>query len=226
MMKKLLLLCSALFVFSIGVRAQLNVVVLDTIMTDTLHYYLNKHYFKSATTGNLKDFPYFKCAASTFTGVSHCGSKFETCGDTVQVLGLYGYASMNIHTLNNKIPVRLYLCNLGSNGLPVLPAIDSVSSFVGSNAVTTPTLVGGYFPNGRIHTLSSNYAVLIRNVSSISYDTVNLIRTAALTHTNAFATWADKSSDGYGFVSILVLSTVLLIIRLQVLALEQTMSFV
>lgn len=209
MMKKLLFLGSALFACVFGLRAQTNVIVMDTLVTDTLHYYLNKHFFKSAVTTSLgpatslANFPYYKSAAATVTNVSHCGSKFENCGDTVQILGLTAYAAKHITTASLNIKVHLYLCNLNAAGKPILPPIDSVVTAVGGGSVLTPSLIGGYFgtsPNYRTHTLNGSFAVLFRNMSTISGDTVHLLRTAGKTATNTTAAAKDKCSDGFGFV--------------------------
>ena len=194
MMKKLLLLAS-LCIFSFAAKTQVSTI---TPVTDTLHYYFNKEHFK--TNKNVGQFPYYKAAAATVTNVTHCGSKFVN-NDTLLINGLEAFACRNPSSSQLKIKVHLYLCSLNSSGLPVLPAIDSVICEVGGPA--TPSLLGGNFVNGP-RKLTTDFAVLFRNMSTIAGDTVRLTRTSSKTYT-AWApsngpTWAEKYSDGFGFV--------------------------
>lgn len=196
MMKKLLLLVTSLCIFSITAKSQVSTL---TAVTDTVHYYFNKFYFKTGT--QLANFPYYKAAAATVTNVTHCGSKFENSDTSLRVFGLEAFACRNPSSSQLKIKVHLYLCSLNSQGLPVLPAIDSVVCEVGGPA--TPSLLGGNFVNGP-KKVTGDFAVLFRNMSTIAGDTVRLCRTASMTYT-AWAptngpTWAQKYSDSYGFV--------------------------
>jgi hypothetical protein len=196
MMKKLLLITSALFVFSFAVRAQTTY----TVVTDTLHYYFNKHHFKTGDT--LEIFPAYKSAAATVTVITHCGSTFAN-KDSVMINGLEAFVAKHTKTANKRVPVRLYLCNLDGNGKPVLPALDSVMTdglSTQSLAVTTTvqTNVGGpLFHGPRI--VTGNFGVLFRNISTISGDTLLLVRTGGKTFTST-ASWAEKNSDERGFI--------------------------
>lgn len=236
MMKKLLLLSSVVFALHFGASAQsgrqgtsisyglghptyevsgLTTASTPTIITDTLHYYLNKYYFKTAAV-SLTAFPYYKSAASTVTNVTHCGSRFDVpAGETVTVTGLEAFASKHPGGANPKIRVHLYLCNINpSTGMPILPPVDSVITEVGAASVLTPSLIGGNFTHTTIasptvpvatpHEMTSNFAVLFRNMSTVAGDTVRLLRTAGATP-NSTASIDRKCSDfengfHYGYV--------------------------
>ncbi|MDI1354719.1 MAG: hypothetical protein PSX36_07365, partial [bacterium] len=167
-----------------------------TLVTDTLHYYFNKYYFKTGTV-NLKNFPGYKSPAATSTAITHVGSLFENA-DTLVITGLEGYAfryGMGI----TYLPVHLYLCALDPiSGMPLLPGIDSLVLGVGGSSSSGPILIGGNFTVPR--TLLGNFALLFRNMSRVSGDTVQLMRTACKTSTNTGALVSEKFSDGYGFV--------------------------
>lgn len=169
----------------------------DTVVTDVLHYYFNKYYFKTGT--DMDNFKFYKSPAATFTGVTHLGSKFENKDTALRVTGLEAIMARNPSSANQVIPVRMYLCYLGSDGMPKLPGIDSVTINV-NNAPPTKTLVmfGGNFAAAR--TVTADFAVLVRNMSTISADTVRIARTNGKTQNNANAPISEKISDGYGFV--------------------------
>lgn len=93
--------------------------------------------------------------------------------------------------------IRLYLCRLGSNGLPELPAIDSVDTYAGNN-YTSP--VGGSFTSTVVRTVTTSFAVLVRNLGATTGDTVRFLRTQGLIPTNT-SNPAFGYSDGYGFVA-------------------------
>lgn len=167
-----------------------------TVVTDTLHYYLNKYYFKTGTT-NLKNYPGYKSPAATSTAISHVGSKFENF-DTLLVTGIECYAfRYSIGTLLQ--PLHLFLCNINPiTGMPVLPPIDSIKVFVGGNPSNGPVRLGGDFTVP--HTLLGNFALLFRNMSGLMGDTLHLMRTACKTATNTGALPSEKFSDGLGIV--------------------------
>jgi hypothetical protein len=187
-MKKLLLVFSAIFAFNGAVQAQ---TVQDSVIRDTIHYYFNKYYFKTATT--LSAFPYYKSPAATVTVVTHVGSFFENTGDTLIIRGLEAFAAKNIRALP-AVPVHLYLCNVNGK-VPVFPPIDSVVTAV-TSTVMLP--IGGPLHNGP-KKLTQNYAILFRNMSNVSGDTAHLLRTAGMTHTSN-AQPREKNSEGNGIV--------------------------
>lgn len=206
MMKKLLLLGFAFILFSSGAKAQGTPTTSTPVYSfvDTLQYYLNKFYYKTNIPLSSPLFPYYKSAAATATRISHCGSRFDNpCGDTLYITGLQAYASRNLSCVSANVPVSLYLCRLGTNGLPILPPIDSIARTVSGDP--SPKLITGNFKNGKIHKVVGDFAVLFRNTSTISGDTVRLMRTSSKTYT-AWApppntpTWQEKYSDSYGFV--------------------------
>src|SRR5688572_21532207 len=101
MMKKLLLLASAMLTFSFAGISQVKQLSPDTIVVDTLHYYFNKYHFK--TGKKLTHFPYYKSAAATVTNVTHCGSRFENW-DTLIITGLEAFVAKHPKTANLAIP--------------------------------------------------------------------------------------------------------------------------
>lgn len=200
-MKKLLLLGSVLFAF--GLKAQAQTTNTATVV-DVLHYYFNKYYFKTGET-NYNNYPYYKDPAPTCKNavITHVGSRFDNAANNVTVTGLEAYAQMPGTTFKPTIPVHLYLCNLNAQGLPVLPAIDSVVTLVDASYKIQPKVLGGDFATA--HVVTGDFAVLARNMSDACGDTVRLLRTAGLTNTfvanPAGWTSARKYSDGnYGYV--------------------------
>ncbi len=222
-MKKLLLLSSAVFALTFAAISQnagqrftatktqghysspgipsFKTTETDTfVVYDTLHYYLNKYYFKTATT-EFTNFPYYKSAASTVTNVTHCGSRFDVpAGETVTITGLEAYARRQIPAANLSIPIRIMLCKLNAQGMPVLPPIDSVSAAVNGSAIS---LIGGNLNSPR--TMTTSFAILFRNLSTVAGDTARLLRTAGTTPTNVNSPQSTKCSDfengnDYGYV--------------------------
>ena len=223
MMKKLLLLSSAVFALSFAAHAQdtkrqvtttktggyftqqgnpgLKTASTNTVLVlDTIHYYLNKYYFKTATT-DFTAFPYYKSAASTVTNVTHCGSRFDVpLGDSVIVTGLEAYAKRQTPAANLTIPIHIMLCKLNAAGMPILPPIDSVDVAVSGSSIS---LIGGPLHSPR--TMTTSFAVLFRNMSTVAGDTARLIRTAGTTATNTTSSPSTKCSDfengkDYGYV--------------------------
>ncbi|MBL7932888.1 MAG: T9SS type A sorting domain-containing protein [Bacteroidia bacterium] len=206
-MRKLLLLSTALLTMYFGATAQeQKTASTPTVVTDTLHYYFNKFYFKTGIS-NINQYPYYKCPSATGTAVTHVGSKFEVpAGDSVYVTGLEAFVRKGpVNTFESTsatIKVGLYICNLNSSGMPVLPALDSVIVTLGVAQSYSMNLVGGNFANPRL--MKNDYAVLFRNTSTTSGDSVRLMRTAGLTPTASAATGTNQCSDGgYGYVRFL-----------------------
>jgi len=222
MMKKLLLIGSVVFAFSFGAQAQghrwtdvttdgpghwtqgnsgLKIASTNTFeIFDTLHYYFNKFYFKTAIS-QYSLFPFYKSSAATGTNVTHCGSRFDVPpGETVIVTGLEAFAKRRTPAVNLNIPVKMMLCNLDAAGMPMLPPIDSLITTVTGTAVST---IGGTLTAPR--TMTASFAILFRNFSTFAGDTAQLLRTAGTTETNSASPANTKYSDrengkGYGFV--------------------------
>lgn len=196
MKKKLFFLNALMAFFGSSLIAQTI-----TPVTDTVHYYYQKQYFKRGTsTGNL---PYYKAPART--SISFMGSKFEN-KDTLVVHGLETYAARTLRgATNGAFTMGMYLCELDNDNMPKLPPLDSV--ILSGTAGVGSTVIAGYagnFPNGRTRVLTKDFAVLVRNMSDKSGDTILFARTACRTYTAWSATngpgWEDKFSDGYGYV--------------------------
>src|SRR5687768_15572290 len=158
-MKKLfLLLCLAAFA-----RINAQSLMQTQVVYDTVHYFFNKHYFKTGTP--MQSFPYYKLPYATQTLVAHAGSRFSN-NEPIEISGLEAFVTRDTQATKQIIPVRLYLCTL-QNNLPVLPGLDSLQVNVsGYTPFNGP--VGGNFPNNQKYILTSDYAILVRNVSTSS----------------------------------------------------------
>lgn len=184
-------MCLAFFATNLSVKAQSSPTLIPVI--DTLHYYFNKHYFKTGTS--IHNFPFYKSAAATSTVLTHVGSRFEN-KDTLLITGLEAFAMMNVFTSQTTIKVHLYLCNLDANKMPIIPAIDSIITTVTGSKVNYG-VIGGNFV--KPHKITKDYAVLFRNMSTFKGDTVKLMRTAGMTYTAWPTPWDKKYSDSYGY---------------------------
>lgn len=221
-MKKLLLLSAMILLSKFGVQAQSiqnspklasmsnhsdKVAATPTVVTDTLHYFYNKQVFKIANI-SLTGFPYYKSAAATGTLNTHMGSVFLNSDPNLVINGLSSRVAMHNSFNNPSIPIRMYLCNVNSNLLPVFPPIDSVSFSVGqAQSYTVPTghemgrIFGGTV-NPTPHTIPGNFAVLIRNLSTFSGDTVRLFRTSSLTQTASGSNSSNNMGEGLGVIRV------------------------
>jgi hypothetical protein len=209
-MKKLIFLFVLLFLQNAAILAQGSLkgtATTNTMITDTLHYYFNKQYFKT-NPPNLKSMPYFKSTAATVnnaTLVTFVGSRFDVPNThTVEVFGLEAYVAQQSLFVSNR-PFRLYLFSLDANGLP-LDSIDSVDLIAPPVTATTPSLIGANFKskvtgNPVSHVMTKDFAVLMRNISGDEKDTVLLLRTSAKAATNVNALPKEKFGEGgYGFI--------------------------
>jgi hypothetical protein len=207
---KRLLLSGALLAIGLGMSAQpgvLKTTSTPTVVPDTLHYFLNKYYFKTGNS-DLKTYPNFRTdatATAASTAITYCGSKFEVpAGDTVFVTGLEGYAAKSGSAANLNIPLRLYLFHVDPvSGLPVMPPIDSVQTGVPGASVNSPSLVGGNFTStttAAARTMTNTFAVMIRNMSGVAGDYVHFLRTSGATDENKSVHPEDYHGEGYGIV--------------------------
>lgn len=161
-----------------------------TLVTDTLNYFYNKQFFKLPNPTGL-GFPFYKSAAATNTSISHMGSVFLNTDPNLQVTGLEARLAYRYGSNAPAIPVNLYLFSVDQNLMPVWPAIDSITLFLGSaqtdTMVTTGFAMSGSFGstlNPVAYNITGNFAVLVRNYSTLSGDTVCVYRTSSLTQTN------------------------------------------
>ncbi|MBL7902467.1 MAG: T9SS type A sorting domain-containing protein [Bacteroidia bacterium] len=186
--------CLILVVFlALSGRSQNNTVDAAsnfTVITDTLNYFYNKQFFKIPNPTGI-GFPFYRSAAATNTQVSHMGSVFLNSDPNLVVSGLEARLAYRYGSNAQAIPVNIYLCNVDQNLMPVLPAIDSVSVFLGAAQIDTMSPTGfalsgsfGTTLNPVSYNLPGNFAVLVRNYSTLSGDTVCVYNTSSLTHTN------------------------------------------
>jgi len=161
-----------------------------TVVTDTLNYFFNKQFFKIPNPTGI-GFPFYRSAAATNTSISHMGSVFLNTDPDLVLTGLEARLAYRFGSNASAIPVNIYLCNVDQNLMPVLPAIDSVSVFLGSAQTDTLSPTGfamngsfGTTLNPKSYVMPGNFAVLVRNYSSITGDTVCIYNTSSVTHTN------------------------------------------
>lgn len=164
-------------------------------VTDTVHYFFNKHYLKLGPQ-SLVELQNYKSAPITNTEVSHVGSKFEN-SEPIEIYGLEAFMKRHEVSTFTSISVRLYLCTL-QNNMPVLPAIDSVEVLLTDTFYSVPR--GGRFPKDKVYTMTQDFAVLIRNASDNSGDTVRVMRTSGKPPTNNQVPWNEKFGEGFGYV--------------------------
>lgn len=202
MIKKLLVLGMLVFSSHSLILAQTQAPTTPTVVTDTLSYFYNKQLFKIANPTGV-GFPYYKSAAATVTNITHMGSIILNNDPNLMVDGLEARMAYQDNSNALSIPVRLFLCNLDAQMMPVFPPVDSVTVFVGSanlaSQSNTGYQVGGTFTVSR--NMPGSFAVLVRNLSTISGDTVRLYRTSAVTPTNwPYYTPTTSHGEGLGLL--------------------------
>lgn len=199
--KVLLLLFCMLGGFSLKTQTQTSSP--PALIVDTLHYYFNKYYFKTGNS-NINTYPYLQVpAVVSSTEITHVGSKFEVpAGETLTVTGIEAFmkkGKQGEECVSDKVVVELSLCNLNSNGMPILPAVDVVTFQTTSLHENGMNLLGGNFSTP--HVMTSDFALLFLNASQQSGDTIRLMKTAGRTPTSSAASGTNLCSDGgYGFV--------------------------
>lgn len=184
-----------------------------TVVSDTLHYYYNKFYFKSNiakisgpvtstlypgnTAALVSPAPYYKSPSKKFAGALLLGNKFEN-NEPLEIKGLEAVIAKGNSTYGIfDIPARIYLFDLDNNGKPKMPPIDSVEIYTNSKQ---PRVWGANFTNGP-HTVTGDFAIMVQNSSTADGDTVIVYHTACTTHTAYSAgPIQNRYSDGYGFI--------------------------
>jgi hypothetical protein len=174
----------------------------QAVVQDTLHYFYNKYYFKTGVfidkASGTNQFARYYASGATGTAVSHIGNKFVNDAE-VDILGLEGFMERHKTTstqTNVPIVIRLYLAEIDASGNPKLPPLDSVTIDMWTTTESYKPQGGNFATPRRI---TGDYAVLFRNMSSRSGDTIFVYRTSTMTW-SATAPAAQKCSDGLGYV--------------------------
>jgi hypothetical protein len=170
----------------------------QVVVTDTVHYFANKQYFRTGMP--LTGFPYYKAPAATSTLVTYVGNVFEN-DEAIDIMGMQAciIRQKGSTQYNLSVPVSMYLCNVNPlSGLPVLPPVDSVNIALMLPSDTVPLRQQGTLT--QVRRMNGKYAILFRNMSTRSGDTIRLLRTAGMTATSTAAP-ALKMSDGCGVIT-------------------------
>jgi hypothetical protein len=163
-------------------------------ISDTLHYFYNKHFFRNNWTGNQSTSPNLlfytipnPYPSPSFT-ISHCGSIFYNTA-SVTITGVEGIVIRQSTAPTASVPVKFYVCNVNSSNFPIFPPLDSVVTTI-SNA-NSGDWIGANFANPV--TVTSKFAVLFRIASSSPLDTIRLFMNNA-----SAATSTVPSNQRYG----------------------------
>ena len=204
-MKKIILSCSIILVLAANLFAQLptlqvqtalynpsntfptiqnsNASVLSISASDTLRYFLNKHYYRNPSSGSPTPNTQYYTLSNPYPGTSfvidYCGGTFLSA-TTVTVTGLEGIVTRRANSVSVNVPLKLYLCNVNGLNLPIFPPLDSVSAV--STSTNNGAWIGGNF-NTPV-TVNGKFAVLYKNVSTIAGDTLGLFINNACTPTS------------------------------------------
>lgn len=221
-MKKPLLIFTAIFILEVAIKAQLPVLKVNTATyhpqsdfptiqnsnasvlalngSDTLRYFLYKHYYRNPTTPlpapNTQYFTLLNPYPGTTFTIDYCGSIFLSA-TTVTITGLEGIVTRRANATSANVPLKLYLCNVNSSNLPIFPPLDSV------NAVSTNTNNGSWI-GGNFTTavnVSGKFAVLYKNASNIAGDTLGLFINNACTPTSTCPAF-QRFGEGLGVMRI------------------------
>lgn len=111
-----------------------------TIVTDTVHYYFNKYFFKSGQL-DLTKMPYYKNytsgAVASGTNVTHIGNVFEN-PDSIIITGAEAFLCFH-KSGQLSVSMHFYLCTVDNNDMPVIPPVDSFAAVISS---TLPVIWG------------------------------------------------------------------------------------
>lgn len=169
----------------------------STTVHDTLHYFFSKHYYRNPNTPtvsppNLS----FLTIKSPYPGanVGYCGALFLN-NSSINVHGLEGLVIKQAGSVSSSVGVKLYLCNVTTANLPIMPPIDSVLTSV--SVATAGVWAGGSFTSPV--TVTGNFAVLFNIGSTIAGDTIRLFLNNAFTATSTAASH-QKYGEGLGII--------------------------
>jgi hypothetical protein len=156
---------------------------------DTLWYFLNKHNYRNAPSTGFYTFP-----SPNTSFVTHFGSNFTNTSPNLAVIGLEAVCSRSNTSPSPSVTVRMYLTNVVS-GLPVFPAIDSISAVCSGTAAT---FIGGNFTTP--HFVSGDFAVLYRCASTVAGDVVKVWLNNANDATSTTTVAGCKYGEGFGYL--------------------------
>jgi hypothetical protein len=191
-MKKLLFSGLAFFVLSQIVPAQ-------TQIEDTLNYFTYKQFYRAPTFAVHPTYD-LQAALYSNTMVTHVGSIFKNTMP-LTIKGLEARVQKDpVNPSIYGVAMRIYLCNV-VNGLPVLPALDSITT--NATSTTAPKfgqLVGGSFTAAPV-TVTGDFAVLVRSIAGMQGDVLKVFRTAGHTPTStATPDVSMKFGEGLGVI--------------------------
>lgn len=159
------------------------------LVGDTLWYNFNKHYYRNP--GGTGFFTVKSPYSSTVVTLDRFGCKFQNNG-SLTIGGLEAIVSRQATSPSASITVRVLLYNV-SAGMPVLPALDSITAVVTGTAAA---IVGGNFATPKV--VTGDYAVMYRPVTSVAGDTIRAWMNNAYTSTATTGTSAQKYGEGMG----------------------------
>ncbi|MBL7930349.1 MAG: hypothetical protein JNL60_00520, partial [Bacteroidia bacterium] len=171
---------------------------MSTIVNDTLDYFFNKHYYKNSTTptSNPPNLSFFTLK-SPYPGtlsITHCGALFLN-NSNISITGLKGLVIKNAGSPSASVGVKIYLCNVNSSNLPIMPPLDSVLTSVSNS--TAGVWAGGSF-TAPVN-ISGNFAVLFQHNATQPGDTIRLFINNAYTPTASVAN-SQKFGEGFGII--------------------------
>lgn len=151
---------------------------------DTVMYLDYKVYFKATPNSY-----YVLGTVNTSTSVTGAFTYKNTGTVVVQGLGAAAYKSAG--STSPSIPARLYLYNVNASNMPTT-IIDSV------NITYSGTFGYSYAPLLTARTLTTNFAVGLKNVSALTTDTLKIGMTGAQTS----AATSNKFGEALGFFKV------------------------
>jgi hypothetical protein len=163
------------------------------MVQDTLWYTLNKHGYRNQSYGGFYTVksPYPNATLQ----LNHFGAKFIN-NAPVTITGLEMAAQRQASSPSASVPVRIYLCNVNSmTGGAQFPAIDSVQTVLTGTAIQ---FVGGNFSQPK--TVTGDFAVVYRNISTVTGDTIRAWMNNA--GTSSFTVPARQYGEGIGLMSL------------------------
>ncbi|MBP7809760.1 MAG: T9SS type A sorting domain-containing protein [Bacteroidia bacterium] len=156
---------------------------------DTLWYFLNKHYYRNAASVGYYTFP-----SPNTNFITHFGSRFTNSNPNLAITGLECVATRSNTSPSASVTVRMYLTNVVS-GLPVFPALDSVTSIITG---TTVAFLGGNFIAPKF--VTGDYAVLYKCIPTVAGDAIRVWINNANTAASTTTVVGSKYGEGFGYL--------------------------